>query len=239
VILKKVPNSVGNCDLVKKFEVQEAYPHPGQDCKHVTIPSFTIPALNVVCSVLFVDGIHSLKLDEMVVTPEATASTGLVPGPNGQFQPNEQRWGLRVSAHFTNLKVFLFAEKNGNTWINGPVCCKGNYHLMLQTSVVCSDELGFFGNVSVDKFRIDPIHFSQISTYNPRPSTSSEEIFQVDLGSSVDMITDAVKKKIEVMIVKKTGGTSPGPHGAPPFILTKTLNQFMSYNKGRRCPRLT
>eukprot|EP00928_Gymnodinium_smaydae_P071223 TRINITY_DN5486_c1_g7_i1.p1 TRINITY_DN5486_c1_g7~~TRINITY_DN5486_c1_g7_i1.p1 ORF type:complete len:844 (-),score=96.88 TRINITY_DN5486_c1_g7_i1:35-2566(-) len=212
-----------------------------QSCRPVNIPKFTIPGVGLHSRVAFVDGLRTFQVQQLQAIPEPPSTGSESEGRMAAAAAavGGQRWGLRLQGKFDNLNVWMLATKNGRSYINGTVCCPRDFHWMIQLSVVCSDAEKFHGNVNVDTFSIDPLHFRQTnhrSIFRGQGVIPEEQTFGIDIGDLPTIAKSAVIKQLEKVLVSKTGG-APTKSGAPSFSLTETINKIIGYNGGLRCPK--
>ncbi|CAE8650023.1 unnamed protein product [Polarella glacialis] len=226
LLLENVPSGVGNCAELRKQRLQEGRPMVDDDCKDVPLKPIFVKPLHLRASLLFIDGISTLRILEAKVLPES--AVGVVEGRQSLGHPGMQRWAVQVRGEFTGLKVWAKATKGGHDLVNGYICCQNPYHLSLQVSVFCSEEEGFQGNATVDDFHIDPVSL--------KSDISTNTMFQIDMGDSEDLVHEAIKSHLESAIIEKTGGVTPAKAGLPPFALTGILNKVLWFNGGTRCP---
>merc|ERR1711957_494554 len=230
--------SVGDCDILKKYHRSHNISRDLPGCKSLPTPHFMLPGVNILAKVLWVDGLHTVTIQQITVLPEAASGASEIPGQYGG-PPTSQRWGLRVRGKFDALSIWMLAVRSGLHLIDGFVCCPKPFHFMMQASVRCTGADHFYGNVTVDDFKLDPIHFSQTLSDKVVDKDGNHGVTDtqigIELGGTPEIAKKAIMGQIETLLVKKTGGgaTKDGSH---PFVLTEMLNKIIWYNSGQACP---
>lgn len=237
-LVNRLPEGLGSCAELRLRRTLERTGDPeAAGCKELVVPPFDIPGIGLTGKLHFVDGLRTIVLASAQVFPETR-------GVNELYNPmmtvnGEQRWAFGVKGYFTGLRVWMEATKGTQQLIDNYICCDNPYHWSIQVSVLCVDGIGFTGTANVDNFHIDDVKISDDSRHESRTGEEEESLFEVDLGDTPGLITEAIRTQLQNLLVSKTAGTGPPAAGMPPLVLTDLLNQLIENNGGVKCPEFT